>query len=453
MSSPWQASEEDVVRNLTSGRSVLFVGGRGSGVSTLVTSVQKLLSDRGHCVVNVLRLYEGAAALDGPERLVSELLGQELDRLPSVLEAAAVVKARVTESDCTSFIALLDGTHLLGRQEWGVALAEFLRALLNECGGRAVLGLFGRPSLDLMFAAESSPLSNVCTRLLAAPADGKRVRDYYAKLGDGPDIVMRALRAVGGSPSLLPDMVRALRVQPLATAIEEVARQRVDFLSAQFRDLSPLASEALLAIAERPLTVDAIRVHLAGAEPAAVLRELEATLLCSQVGGQVALSSEVHRSWLAKELVERATRSRRRLSFLDEEAHRLISGLEWHSREWLSRQLSMVSADWWEERIPPEPRRRAEERRDLEVAAPNVEASAHTVDYLDFTDIREILRFSNNWRTAFAVVLDEWREALEEALRRIEAIRRKVAHSRPLSEAEYEATARDIRFVRECFTR
>lgn len=138
----------------------------------------------------------------------------------------------------------------------------------------------------------------------------------------------------------------------------------------------------------------------------------------------------------------------------DREAHRIVSELEWQARAWVAGRLAQASPDdWWETRIPEDPRERADARQREERAATTVTPSDFQIDYLDFSDIREVIRYSPNWKDLFEVVLGDWRAALEEAMRRIEAYRRKVAHSRPITEGELRELEMDARFILELLSR
>lgn len=453
---PWQAQESAVIQTLTSGRSVIFAGGRGVGTTTLVRYVAQTLADAGNVSVKLVQLYDGSPVLRDVASVVREILDLSHDdkAIPSVPEVVGSVCEGLAVQSHRLLIVLVDGVHLLGRQEWGVPVTEFLRAVVSECD-QLVLGLFGRPSLDLLFDAATSPLSNLCARISARPADAARVRESYEVLGEPRAVAMKAHRITGGLPALIPDAVVALQDNDSAQAARSVAELRHTWLASQFGDLSPLAADALFSLCEGALTADGLRQRIGGGDANRVLSELESHLLVRQEPGQqIVLASRVHAVWLQAEGAQRAALSRPHLSIRDQEAYRTLSELEWYAREWLSRRLlAASSSDWWTARVPKDPRRRAEERWESEKRAGSVVASSHVVDYLDFTDIREVIRFGPNWNDAFKEVLGEWRAALDESLRRLEAMRRKVAHSRPLSAEELTSLQRDAMLVRELINR
>ncbi len=453
MTSPWQSKDQLVCATLRENRSLIFVGGRGSGTTTLVRSVEEQLSQSRE--VRALYLRPGSPVLSDVGTFVAELTGvRESGGVPSVPRIDAFVRERLREQECSGLVLLVDGLHLLGEQEWGVDLVDFLRAVISECS-QVTIGLFGRPSLKHLFDGKNSPLSNVCSRVIASVADSQRVRAYYAAQNVGADLAMRGYRLVGGTPALIGDAVQA--VSDGATdvaAATQVAQTRSDWLEAQNNDLDPRAREAVVVLCDGPLTVDGLAERLGRSPVDEVLTVLEAHLLIAVHGGQVRLQSEVHRVWLSAEVARRRLATRMLLSRRDPEAYRIISELEWRAREWICQRLSQASPDdWWETRIPSDPRRRAETRHNAERASGVVEASAALIDYLDFSDVREIIRYSPNWTQLFAKVLGEWRPTLEEAIVRIEATRRKVAHSRPLTEQELVTLSQDARLVIDLLAR
>ena len=80
-------------------------------------------------------------------------------------------------------------------------------------------------------------------------------------------------------------------------------------------------------------------------------------------------------------------------------------------------------------------------------------ASEHLVDYLDFADVREVIRYRPNWTDLFGPVIGEWQAALDEAMQRLEAVRRKVAHSRPVGSDELALAQASAQAVLELFDR
>jgi hypothetical protein len=451
---PWQAQESEVEASLLGGRSVLFVGGRGVGKTKLVERIVADLEIE-QVEVRTALIYEQSPALANPMAVLGPLLGLDpLHEIPSVVYAAQAVQARLNETGDRQLICILDGFQLLAREDWGFGLVDVLRALICETD-RIVLGLFGRPSVDALFDGDTSPLSNLCLRRLPAPANRQRVRRHYEALGVGPDIAMRAHRLVGGLPELLPDAVRSIQGgRSDQQAVLDVGIGRADWIAAQFGELSPLAKDLLVVLCDGPASFDGLGVRLSGAPLTRAIHELQAHLLVEVLNGQVSLSSAVHRRWLAEERTARQVASRPRLGARDQEGYQAVSNVEWRAREWMMRRLGDASPDdWWETRIPPESRQRAEARAAQERDAGVVVPSKDLVDYLDFTDIREVIRFRPNWRDLFETVLGPWQGAIEDAMRQIEALRRKVAHSRPLSEEELASLLVAARRVLEILER
>ena len=302
---------------------------------------------------------------DSPSSLISAIVGLPVkSEVPSIPEATRLIRDGLRAHEYVSRVVLLDGIHVLERVPWGVEVADYLRALLSQCP-ELVVGLFGRPSLNLLFEGVTSPLSNLCARFTARPSEPSRVREHYSQQGHDAATAMRALRVVGGHPALIPDAVRALAGGKTdAATAADVATRRADFLRCQFDELSPRTREAVLELCAGARTTDGLRQYLGGSAIDAVVLEGEASLVLSVMDGHVQLVSATQISWLAEEAARRRAGARPALSNRDPEAYRIISTLEWRAREWISTRLGNASPlDWWETRVPEGPRSRAEERQ------------------------------------------------------------------------------------------
>lgn len=113
------------------------------------------------------------------------------------------------------------------------------------------------------------------------------------------------------------------------------------------------------------------------------------------------------------------------------DAHMILSELENNVRNCIEERLGRISANWWTEKVPPDVRQRAEERRIKEGD------SIRLINYVDFSDYLKIITRRDNWKEVFyAVFRDEG--IVTAKLRELEPIRNAIAHNRPLTSEEIE---------------
>lgn len=105
--------------------------------------------------------------------------------------------------------------------------------------------------------------------------------------------------------------------------------------------------------------------------------------------------------------------------------------LERALRGCIEGRLSALTPRWWEERIPPEVRARAERRKSLRNRVwPWLEGGEHSpIEYLDFPDYSKVILDAQNWTQAFADVFVDQKN-LDVKLHELEPIRNDIAHSR-----------------------
>ncbi len=116
-----------------------------------------------------------------------------------------------------------------------------------------------------------------------------------------------------------------------------------------------------------------------------------------------------------------------------EEAFQRVTSLERELRRLVENRLSIVSANWWIERVPPEVQKRAEryQRREKDIY-PNVSDSENLLSYVGFSDYDDIILLDGNWDECFQSVFQD-RGWLSTKLRELEPIRNSIMHPRKLT--------------------
>jgi hypothetical protein len=131
-------------------------------------------------------------------------------------------------------------------------------------------------------------------------------------------------------------------------------------------------------------------------------------------------------------------------------AHTLMRSLERELRHFITNRLRAAAGDiWWRDRVPPDVRERAEERRTTESAQRSIagEDGSELVEYVDFADYVRILLRKNNWADAFSAFFPN-KEWIATRLQELEPVRNRIAHTRDLSRTDLtrlELFAEDIK--------
>jgi len=115
----------------------------------------------------------------------------------------------------------------------------------------------------------------------------------------------------------------------------------------------------------------------------------------------------------------------------DKEPHLILDELENALRKCIKTSLEKISANWWIERIPPDIRVKAEERREKD------ELKREHIQYVDFADYVKIITRKDNWRDVFKEIFKD-REAITVKLKELEPIRNSVRHGRKLTTEQRE---------------
>lgn len=115
------------------------------------------------------------------------------------------------------------------------------------------------------------------------------------------------------------------------------------------------------------------------------------------------------------------------------EPTRIIVELENLLRNLVTDRLSALTARWWKQRLPESVWRGAEDRLSRQELTPWMRAGRlNRVEFLNFSDYRQIILRNDNWTEAFSAVFKD-KEFVDLTLRVLEKIRNAVAHSRDLT--------------------
>lgn len=111
-----------------------------------------------------------------------------------------------------------------------------------------------------------------------------------------------------------------------------------------------------------------------------------------------------------------------------------LQRLENALREFIYRELSKITPNWWIQRVPSDVRQLAEGRKaGNESLWPwHQEKDLPLIYYVDFPDYIKIITRKDNWKDVFAPIFRD-KEAISTKLRELEPIRNDIAHSREIS--------------------
>lgn len=103
-------------------------------------------------------------------------------------------------------------------------------------------------------------------------------------------------------------------------------------------------------------------------------------------------------------------------------------------REFISKELSKITPDWWIQRVPSDVCQRAEDRkaRSENLWPWHQEKDLPLIYYVDFPDYIRIIIRKDNWKETFSSKFKD-KEAVSAKLRELEPIRNDIAHSRDVS--------------------
>lgn len=130
------------------------------------------------------------------------------------------------------------------------------------------------------------------------------------------------------------------------------------------------------------------------------------------------------------------------------EDYAALRTLEKILRRHIESKLGEISGDWWKERIPPDVRENAEERKMTEeIPWPwYPKKDRPLVCYVDFADYGKIILRRNNWRDAFKRTFGSIAQ-IQASLERLEPIRNTIAHNRALTPDQKRILTMEAKFI------
>lgn len=446
----WTVDVPGVVDDVQAGAHVLVVGGALTGLSTASKAIAYELARNESFDVRRISarglVGESSTQMEFVQKLFefvdrSDDLADELD---SAVWYQAVLD-HLGSGGRRRAVLVIDTSEALLDVPWSVHVADWLRSLLG--GGPAIrLVMLAKPRTIDGLGGASSPLIGLLKKTYVSPADEDLVRSDLVDSGMSVASAMRALRLLDGHPW---GIVPAAELFESGAGEDEVkSRIRAAHADKIERQLSSISERALrvlrLLTMEGPMSSASVNMRLDGRPVDPACEELLASLLCVINSGVLYPTCGIHEDELSNEFTARLA-DRLELSDKDVDGYRLVSRLEWRVRHHLERRLRSCFGPEWVSILPAQIRSLAEERQEKERESEVVVASPMLLDYVDFGDLREILRVREVWREAFEASVDPWRESLMDALHRLEAMRRKIAHSRPLTSGEVDQIGTDVR--------
>lgn len=134
-----------------------------------------------------------------------------------------------------------------------------------------------------------------------------------------------------------------------------------------------------------------------------------------------------------------------------ERPYEVLKNLESELREFIQDKLQGISKNWWDERVPQDVRKSAEDRRESKTSLwPwTVQENLHPIHYINFPEYSKIITKRDNWREVFSELFVD-REIIAAKLRELEPVRNKIAHMRDLSESEISKLKLYSTEIRNC---
>jgi energy-coupling factor transporter ATP-binding protein EcfA2 len=414
---------------------VMYIGARGTGKTTLVSSLSAALRATGMRVVTV-----SADTLESPmhaNSLVGDAFGVS-DRLPKEDELKGA-PVRVLVDRCE---ALFDAP-------WLPILQDTWRAFFTaaETQGKASLAMVGRPLFRGVFGGRGSPLSNAAVTVRAAPLTTEAIE---AQFQVSRPLAAALQRKGGGHPGLTTRLLKRTTsdVRRIGEAAREMAAEERGYLLDLIDDHGHAGRGVvhdLLQAGGDVASTTVLRQRF-GQDRAAGLE-----CLADLIGSGLVQNRQERCVGICAELIQ-AGPVRRSLALptaLDltnapgahPAAAATLYRLENSLRALIATELSVVDPAWWPARIPSEEAvASAEARKETEAASrlpPPQEL--HPLAYTDLGDLEDIILQTRNWMQVFSLTLGAVdarldREAVRAFFADVTLVRRKIAHNRPLTE-------------------
>jgi len=435
----------EVATALSSNQIAVVIGARGTGKSPCSEDLDAEWQGLG---IRTLRLDASAARF--PEDLnapLAEILRCEPNNLTAEhLGENEIVRVLVDRCD-----ALFD-------QSWVGEWQEQWRALFTsqEALGRLAAVLFGRPLFRQIAGGDASPLLNAGRVLTVTPLQPTELEAIY---GFDSQLAAAVKKKTGGHPTLTAKLAECLKdTKNFKHVIRAVLRTEREYVIRLVQDHS-VAAQALLgellqsrsAVHESAL----IQCHFEGAHADGVeaLEDLCACGLLKRSGARdYTVGADLLRN--VDGLQEIATTPSVSIPSYDAEimdaCWRCLFLSENQLRWFVAERLRAVDDAWWLLHVPPEVRGAAEGRKKGEVIiAASEEGQRHPLMYLTLSELFELI-FAN-WDRIFGAAFSPLSKgAVQEMAAKVEVIRNRLAHSRPVYEdqlREFETLVSRLRLL------
>jgi hypothetical protein len=419
----------EVKTALSSNQIAVVIGARGTGKSPCS---DELCAEWKRLGIRVLRLDASTARY--PEDLNAPL-ANALRCDPNSLTAEYIDENEVIR-------VLVDRCDCLFDQPWVIEWQEQWRALFTSqaAGGKLAAVLFARPMFRQIAGGDASPLLNAGRVLTVTPLQQTELEATY-ELDSRLAAAIR--KKTGGHPALTEKLAESLKqAKDFKRGLQRVLKAERGYVVRLVQDHS-VEGQALLGELLRtrgPVHGSAlIQRHFEGAHAEGV-EALEDLCACGLVSrsssGDYAVGADILRN--VDGLQEIAAAPLMFMPSYDAEVMdacwRCLFFSENQLRQLVAERLRAVDDAWWILHVPPEMRAAAEGRKKREVTiAASEEDQSHPLMYLTISELFELI-FANWNRVLGAAFAPLSRGAVEETAVKVEAIRNRLAHSRPVSE-------------------
>jgi hypothetical protein len=416
---------------LSSNQIAVVIGARGTGKSPCS---KELETDWQALGIRPLRLDASTARhpedLNGP---LAEVLRCEPNSLTAEhLEENEIIRVLVDRCD-----SLFD-------QQWVAEWQEQWRALFTShaAQGRLSAVLFGRPLFRQIAGGDASPLLNAGRVLTVRPMQQAEIEASYDL---DRQLAAAVRKKTGGHPILSEKLTRSLgKEKDFKHAVKGLLKEERGYIVRLVQDHS-VAAQALLGELLRsrhPIHKSAlIQCHFEGSHTDGI-EALEDLSACGLVKGSGAGDYSVGADLLRNVdgLQEIATAPSMSMPSYDS----LIMDAFWRClflsenqlRQLVAERLRAVDAGWWILHVPPEVRGAAEGRKKGEaVIAASDEEQSHPLMYLTISELFALV-FAN-WDRVFGAAFSPLSQnAVTEIASKVEALRNRLAHSRPVTASQ-----------------
>lgn len=425
---------EEMLDALARHQLIVFVGARGTGKTCLIADVDAALAASGVTVVKL-----DAEAARSPSDLmtpIADLLGCSQDQLTAE-----------RMPDDGRLRVLVDNCDALHEKSWFPSVQDEWRGLLSEprARGRVAMLLCGRPLFRRVAEGRGSPLIGIGTFVPSRPLT---FLDIQSLLGVNVVVADKVRPKTGGHPQLTRRLVEAIK-----GSVAGLEAKYVEFALSQRRFLLQLIDDH--GSAGRAVVADLLD------SPRDTL-VAESSILARHFGGSAVLGKDTLDDLAASGLIQRDGESCRLgaemlrtdrdlrphlaappFAVVDQptaehgEAAQHLFRVENRLRRIVGGALALVEETWWPSRFPASVVREVEQRRkgEADSAAPMAN-EVHPIAYLTFGELVDVILANANWEQVFRVRLSMSRDGFSQAASAIGAVRNKVAHNRPVTEAD-----------------